>query len=307
MSVVLGVAASIAALMSCMALSYVLNINAVPLAPLMINLMFPALLLGIVAFGVTSRRFGIALGPLIFALGWAAFSEAHARIIAARTADPSLGAQPLPAIGKIDTLIVLGQLRLNSSRMNGVSVAFDNECAAWCADVLSRGLANSVLLREKPVGMTGLRQPDSAEYRQYKIGQGEDCKTADAASSLLTRASGEAARCIVSSALQNLPDGHKIIMGESKDLPTAGSICCQTVRISKSDQGQETELANWQMGNAVTVQPWPIIFLGLKTEKPMGWLDNFMLRDVPLGRQFYFDDTLEAVLGSPITWTPPAK
>ncbi|MGE5266979.1 MAG: hypothetical protein ACM3L9_06400, partial [Deltaproteobacteria bacterium] len=192
-----------------------LNVQAGPIAA---NVLWCAALIGVATAGLLTRRFGLALAPLVFVALWAAGAQVHAGIVSAETGTRD-GLTSVPDVRPVSTLIVKASygLPVDPSRTGGPSMLPYDECGQWCRDlILEKGLGAVILRTPKPGAPTA--------ETLFRRGSGSECVA-------------DAPECIVAQRIMSYPDGLIIEMGD-EEWPDTGSACCPVAVVARVEKGR---------------------------------------------------------------------
>jgi hypothetical protein len=274
----LGLAGLAVTFAGLIAASYGLSSVSPGCGPVIANVLWGAVLLGIAAAGVFARRFGFAFAPLVFVALWAAGAQVHAGIVSAETGTRD-GLTSVPDVRPVSTLIVKASygLPVDPTRTGGQSLLPYDVCGAWCRD----------LILEKGLGAIVLRTPTleapTAETL-FRLGTGPEC-------------AGNEPQCIVEETIKSYPDGLVIEMGD-EEWPDTSSACCPVAVISRFENGSKNVLKTYRQGVNTAILPIPVI---TATGRPLESIP-VMTRNVALGPNLRFDTLLEAMLDTELRW-----
>jgi hypothetical protein len=232
----------------------------------------------VAAVGVLTRRFGLALAPLVFVALWAAGAQVHAGIVSAETGTRD-GLTSVPDVRPVSTLIVKASygLPVDPSRTGGKSMLPYDECSQWCRGlILEKGLGAVILRTPKPGAPTA--------ETLFRRGSGAECVA-------------DAPECVVAEPITSHPDEALIIEMGDEEWPDTGSACCPVAVVARVDNGQKSVIKTYRQGVHTAILPIPVI-AAAGTPLPV------MTRDVALGPDLRFDTLIEALLDTELRWKP---
>jgi hypothetical protein len=260
------------------AATYVMSSSSPQAGPVAANVLWCAALISIAAAGLLTRRFGLAIAPLVFVALWAAGAQVHAGIVSAETGTRD-GLTSVPDVRPVSTLIVKASygLPVDPRRSDGRALLPYDECGQWCRDlILEKGLGAVILRTPKPGAPTA--------ETLFRRGSGPEC-VADAAS------------CVVAQPIASYPDGLIIEMGD-EEWPDTGSACCPVAVVAKVENGRKSVIKTYRQGVHTAILPLPVIAARGSARSAL----PVMTREVALGPELRFDTLLEALLDTELRW-----
>jgi hypothetical protein len=207
-----------------------------------LNLLFLAIVVTLMAIGIGTRRWGLALAPAAFVALWFSASVAQ-RLEIERTSDPQLSERPVPSnLRSIKTLMVEQQ---------GIQT-----CCRQYSKLLADGYIDRYVLVDRN-NRTGER---SGEITAYRLARDSGCSAEDRRRSFPLAQVGRTDECFVSEKLADVPDGIVLHMKGMDPGPAAAIRCCDEGTINVRSGGAEQTVAIWRSGQRPVLSYLP--FLG---------------------------------------------
>jgi hypothetical protein len=251
-----------------------------------LNLVWMAIVLGMMIFGAVWNRPGLIAAPPLFFAIWFCASYANRHQIAAET-DPSLVDRAVPAgLKEVRTVTLVS-----------------SSAGSCCGQValLADGLIDRyVHARDDGQGRIG-------PINLTRIAAATDCTIDELRRSDLLQRAGRTNECLKTTAIDLIPDGLVIRMQVKPYYPMVG--CCTVGTINIRQNGEERAVATWHWGRRTVFSFFPLFGFPNAPDPTLSLWDAFPGGPAHMvwigGRAFTGGDLVAAAYG--IDWAAPPK